>query len=287
MEWNVKNAQNRDVERQHLNKILKEIRGNYTDLSGRIGNLGTDLSQTQKEINTTVIRIINNEIPPERLITKVTLDGDVTGTSVVVPGQNAVTITTQLQGDFLSDAPNDNNAYWRRAGQWEAVPDSLYYITEITGSGYAVWNEDELVWTTNQIDSADDSRIIVTNGDGIAGPTTIDLAEVVPLSVGTLQLTRFDEYGRRDGEAPATTDNLAEGTTNLYWKEAPSDGQIYGRQDETWVPIIASSGGFVPFFIPDGQVFTVPMYQQALYSQEIILDGTGMIVLEGILLEVD
>ena len=34
-----------------------------------------------------------------------------------------------------------------------------------------------------------------------------------------------------------TTDDLTEGNTNLYWIEAPSDGQQYVRQDADWVTV--------------------------------------------------
>lgn len=286
MEWNVVNAQNRDVERQHLNKILKEIRGAVDTAVSNIDALGGNFSQAQQQLTNTIVKIINNEVPIDRLVTSVTLQGDVTGTSVVVPGQNAVTITTELQGDFLSDAPNDANAYWRRAGQWEAVPAALFYLNEIDGSGYAVWDSSTLSWVTRSIESASADRIVITDGDGVDGTTTIDLAEVVPTSGGSILTLSFDEYGRRVEEDSATTDDLSEGSTNLYFPEAPTDGQLYGRQNSSWQPV-TSGGGFVPFFIPTGQIFTVPTYQQALYSQEIILDGTAMIVLEGILIEVD
>lgn len=205
MEWNVKNALDRNVERQHLNKILKEIRDTIDTALNDISSLGGNLSQTQQQLTNTIIKIINNEVPLDKLVTKVTLEGDVTGTSVVVAGENAVTITTELTEDFLTDAPNDANAYWRRAGQWEAVPAPLFYLNEIDGSGYAVWDGSNLVWVTRVIETADASRIVVIDGDGLEGNTSIDLA-LVPdggVAPNLLKVTR-DAYGRVTNTQQAT-----------------------------------------------------------------------------------
>jgi len=41
------------------------------------------------------------------------------------------------------------------------------------------------------------------------------------------------------------TDFIPEGNTNLYWKEAPSDGESYVRQDEEWKVLSRNiDGGF-------------------------------------------
>lgn len=284
MKWTVVNAQSRDVERQHLNKILKEIESSYTLVNDRVNQTNNNLGNVQNGLTTTITKVINNVLPAGELATQVTLTGAVTGVSVKVPGQNAVTINTSLSEDFVTEAPIDSNRYWRYQGNWELVPPAVVNLGNMPGTGYVVITSAGL-YQNRTIVSADDTRIVVLNGDGDLDNTSIDLAEVPDDGTGVLQRTSFDEYGRKTGTASATTDDLTEGTTNLYWKEAPTDGQLYGRQNATWQPVI--TGGFVPYFIPDAQVFTVPTYQQALYSQEIILDGSAMIVLEGILIEVD
>lgn len=209
MDWIVQNAQNVDVERQHLNKILKDIKDKVGTINQSIGLLGDSVNNNQQQINSTVVKIINNEVPPARLATSVTLTGDVTGTSVMVPGQNAVTIETELTGNFLTDAPVDAYAYWRRGGQWEIVPNTLRYLDEIDGNGYAVWNGDSQYWITRSIESADSSRIVVTDGDAIAGNTTIDLA-LVPdggIAPNLLKITR-DVYGRVTNTEQATAEDV-------------------------------------------------------------------------------
>lgn len=53
-------------------------------------------------------------------------------------------------------------------------------------------------------------------------------------------------------------------------------------------PVVSAtaSGGFVPFFIPDGETFTVPANAQALFTLPIELGDGSSIVLDGALVEV-
>ena len=44
-----------------------------------------------------------------------------------------------------------------------------------------------------------------------------------------------------------TTDDLAEGSSNLYWIEAPSDGQQYVRVNDTWSALSLSSADITDF----------------------------------------
>jgi YD repeat-containing protein len=55
MEWNVKNAINRDVERQHLNKILAEIKNSVGAIPSQ---------QTIADTVTTIIRQLPPAVPP-------------------------------------------------------------------------------------------------------------------------------------------------------------------------------------------------------------------------------
>lgn len=226
MEWNVKNALNRDVERQHLNKILKEIKGGQDEVIRKVDAANSGLGAIQNNLSNTIVRIINNTIPPSSLATSVTLTGDVTGVSVQNGSDNAVTIETTLTGNYLEDAPVDAFAYWRRYGQWERVTPAVDLLNQIQGQGFTVYDDVNEAWYTRSILAVDDTRIVITDGDGLAADPTIDLAEVVPEDGGTLQLTRFDAYGRRDAEGSATTDDLAEGVDNLYYTDERVDDRI-------------------------------------------------------------
>lgn len=220
MDWNVKNAVNRDVERQHLNKILKEIKGGQDDIDNRLTAATGALGNVQNSLNSTVINIINQTLTPGSLATSVTLNGDVIGTSVPVTGQNAVTIQTTLTKTYLEDAPSDLFAYWRRSGNWEQVSIIIDGLNLMFDQGIMVWNSDDLAWYARSIETADVDRLTVTNGAGLAGNPTLDLALVPDDGTGVLQRTSFDAWGRKIGTAAATTDDLPEGVTNLYFTDA-------------------------------------------------------------------
>lgn len=55
--------------------------------------------------------------------------------------------------------------------------------------------------------------------DGTTGVTTFGLADVPDGGAGTLQKTAFDAKGRKTDTSAATTDDLAEGVTNLYFTD--------------------------------------------------------------------
>lgn len=131
------------------------------------------------------------------------------------------------------------------------------------------------------------NQIGVANGDAAAGLPTISLADLANSGVGAalVKITR-DAKGRVSGTQSATTDDLPAGSTNKYFPEAPTDGQQYARQSGAWTVVTASGGGFVPYNIPDGQSFLVPLNQQALFTLPINLGDGSSIVLDGALVEV-
>ncbi len=131
------------------------------------------------------------------------------------------------------------------------------------------------------------NQIGVANGDAAAGLPTISLADLANSGVGAalVKITR-DTKGRVSGTQSATTDDLPAGSTNKYFPEAPTDGQQYARQSGAWTVVAASGGGFVPYNIPDGQSFLVPLNQQALFTLPINLGDGSSIVLDGALVEV-
>ena len=138
MEWNVKNALSRDVEREHLNKILKEIKSTVDSINSS--------TVTREQIKTIVTNTVqgSSSAPPPSVSFKITLDGNVTGTGSVVNG-NDVTITTTVDPSILGipDAPMDSLVYWRGQGTWQAVPDKLTSIVLTDGEGYFHYTEEE------------------------------------------------------------------------------------------------------------------------------------------------
>lgn len=63
-------------------------------------------------------------------------------------------------------------------------------------------------------------QINVANGNASASLPTISLADVSVTSGGTLKKRAFDAKGRLSQESAATTDDLTEGSTNLYFTAA-------------------------------------------------------------------
>ncbi len=90
------------------------------------------------------------------------------------------------------------------------------------------------------------------------GIITLGLADVPDSGVGTLQKTQFDAKGRKTGTSTATTDDLPEGSTNLYFQEAPINGKQYARKDAAWSEVDAISIQF-PFYTTAGAFDPVPL----------------------------
>lgn len=175
MEWNVKNAQSRDVERQHLNKILAEIRAAVDSVSSRVGSIGTgglnikDIvgemvsgnTETGISVDYDAVSKVLDFVVSSFLIT---LTGDVTGQGQVNGLSNVtipVTIDPALVG--IPDAPNDGFAYWRKSLGWEVAGLNLERFRVLSGPGLVSLSTDGTV-SARTIQGP--ASVIVTNGDG-------------------------------------------------------------------------------------------------------------------------
>src|SRR5690606_10283684 len=76
-------------------------------------------------------------------------------------------------------------------------------------------------------------QIEVADGDAIAGLPTISLADVTPTTGGTLQRYGFDAKGRRIEEEAADTDDLAEGSANLYFTDERAQDAVGAVADDS------------------------------------------------------
>lgn len=208
MDWNVKNAMSRDVEREHLNKILKDIRA-------RIDTLTTKQEAPVRPPTPT----------PSRTPVTVTLTGDVIGSA---SGTGTITIDTTVVGSTggseggLQDAPDDGNVYWRGSQQWQEVPLALQFFYEITGSGFLSLDEDG--WMETRVIEGEVGQIEVADGDGTAGNPVVSLADLPNSGAAPATLRRYtrDSKGRISGDQAATTTHLPEGS-NLYF----TDSRLY------------------------------------------------------------
>ena len=164
MEWNVKNAISRDVERQHLNKILKEIKESIDSTKS------TAVTQEQvRQVITTVTGGTGGGGTSTPTTVKVTLQGDVTGTG---SGTSTITIDTQVDPSILGigDAPVDSNVYWRTGGTWQPVPGTLTSLSFVSGDGYLHY-DDDVGWTVVTADdvAADLGSVTLQAADTIHG----------------------------------------------------------------------------------------------------------------------
>lgn len=154
----------------------------------------------------------------------------------------------------------------------------------------------------------------LTKTVGADGVTTFGLADVTDSGAGTLLAITRDGKGRVTGTKAATITgtaqqiDVANGTAAAGLPTLSLATEVLASLDlaDTAVqevvpgagidvdntdprrPIVSAtaSGGFVPYFIPDGQTFVVPTYQQALFTLPIEFGAGSSIALDGVLVEV-
>lgn len=166
MEWVVKNALSRDTEREHLNKILAEIKAtiagggqpsnppptpstpNYSSSGGSSGGSSTPKSM------------------------KIALTGDVTGEA---SGSSVISIATTITNPGVQDAPIDGSAYWRLDGSWVSVPAIVRALSGFDADGFLSWDSDDGSFSAREIEGAV-GQIVVVDGNGIDGNPVIALA---------------------------------------------------------------------------------------------------------------
>ena len=127
--------------------------------------------------------------------------------------QDGTIVTKEMLGGQSSGVPQV--VYWRTIAD---VPPNVEALANQSGAGIFVLDGSgnsavrTIAGTAGQID--------VTDGSGVAGDPTIALADVANVAGGAIQLTAFDAKGRATSHNAATTDNLTEGTTNLWFTQA-------------------------------------------------------------------
>lgn len=207
MEWNVKNALSRNTEREHLNKILADIK-----------------KTIESKTATPAAPVVQSTVPvvakPRDLT--ITLTGPVTGQGKGVTG---ISIATSLSEEVVMDAPKDGNFYWRFSGKWLPVPSAVLALNYIEGSGLLAWNFDDGEFSVRNIEGTPD-QIDVDNGDGYSANPVISLAPLWDAGGGSFKLIDRDSFGRIAGSSDGTTDDVPEGSTNLYYTNARADARV-------------------------------------------------------------
>lgn len=246
MEWIVKNAVNRDVERQHLNKILQDIKATAEGIRKDLNTLKT--ASGQQDIQAIVGEMVSNNVergvavsydPQKKTLNfiakdfTITLQGDVTGVGQVT-SLGSVVIDTELSQNLM--APDDGAIYWQQNGQWEIVLPPVADLQYLEGSGIMVRTEgaDEGGYQLRSIDGTVD-QIDVADGDGILANPTISLSDLTDIGGGTFKIIVRDSKGRILGSSDGTTDDVPEGVINLYFTDERA-------QDAVGAAITAGSG---------------------------------------------
>ena len=221
MKWKVENALNRDVERQHLNKILSEIGSRLDSVSSS--------AASPNDVTRIVERVVRETAGDALTSVRVRLQGDVSGegTSNDV-GSVVIDVVIDPSKVGIQDAPIDNTHYWRINGTWEPVSPAVVGISDITVPGIVVYTAQSPAFINTEI-VGEAGAIVVENGDGLDFDATgilIGLPDIVPTSGGTIKTVEFDSKGRRIVEAEADTDDLPEGVANLYFTEERAQDAI-------------------------------------------------------------
>lgn len=232
----------------------------------------------------------------EALAARVAALEDGGGLSFQLLGEQSITVNGIAQPGHVVIITLDNDS--------DAPGNTQYYGTGPTGtkgwfpvSGAITVNGGELTKTV-----------------GADGVTTFGLADVPDSGVGTLLAITRDGKGRVTGTKAATitgtaqqidvaNGNAAAGLPTLSLaaevlasldladgavQEVVAGAGIDVDSTDPRRPVISATAtsGFVPYFIPDGQTFVVPAYQQALFTLPIEFGTGSSIELDGVLVEV-
>lgn len=95
-----------------------------------------------------------------------------------------------------------------------ALADDLLAIEGLSGSGFAV-RTGANTWTERVI-TGTDTRIVVTNGDGVTSSPTIDLASVTQGSTGSFVKITVDGYGRVTGNTAVVASDVTSLINDAY-----------------------------------------------------------------------
>ena len=94
------------------------------------------------------------------------------------------------------------------------LSNDLAAVEGLVTNGYAVRTGTD-TWTTRTISGATD-KIVVTNGNGVASNTDIDLALVTDSNTGTFQKITKDGYGRVTGTENVVASDITSLVSGIY-----------------------------------------------------------------------
>lgn len=96
-----------------------------------------------------------------------------------------------------------------------ALANDLSALEALNGTGFAVRTAND-TWAQRSIVSANNARVVVTQGDGVAGNPTIDLAQVTDTGGGAFKKFLTDIYGRVTGTSNVAASDLVTLLAGIY-----------------------------------------------------------------------
>lgn len=138
-------------------------------------------------------------------------------------------------GSTDTTSPN-TVVFW---SQIQSIPPNVLHVAALNTHGIVVRHSDGS-WTTETI-AGTATRIVVADGDGDAGPPTIDLATVTQDANGVLYAIELDGYGRVTGHRLA---NLVDLNDVSYPSGTPVAGDVLTFESgQGWIPAPPTGGG--------------------------------------------
>lgn len=192
MKWIVTNALNRDVEREHLNKILQEI-------SKSVGTTASTVETITTTINNTVLKTFT-----------LSLAGDLTG-SVKVDGSGVFILNATLAQQYVTDAP-DAKSYLRTTGAWQLATTAL--VKETTNLYFTPARAAQAV--VDAIDAGASTGIFVEYDSGAINISILRKTYISPVETPDGVLTTFtvpEDY--TPGTLVVTLNGLVEPITEI------------------------------------------------------------------------
>ncbi len=156
----------------------------------------------------------------------ITIDSEATWGAVV--GENLRwpdgSVVTEQELRAAATPPGDGGTvYWRTIME---VPPNVTALADQAGTGlYVLTGEGSSVTRALAVEPGE---LTLDNASGVDGNPTLGLPTITPGDGGTLQRYGFDAKGRRTQEESADTDDLPEGTSNLYFTDARAIAAVGG-----------------------------------------------------------